>query len=77
LRLRRRAAAAAPALAGLVRDGFAHRRKPIAGSLELAGGPSRAVVREALLALRLDGDSRAEALTPAEFVQLAERLGVQ
>jgi 16S rRNA (adenine1518-N6/adenine1519-N6)-dimethyltransferase len=76
LRLRRRAGAAPPALAGLVRGGFAHRRKPIAGSLELAGGPSRDAVREALHALGLDVDARAEALAPADFVQLAERLGV-
>ena len=37
-----------PALARLVRDAFAHRRKPLAGSLELAGGPSREAVRAAL-----------------------------
>jgi 16S rRNA (adenine1518-N6/adenine1519-N6)-dimethyltransferase len=76
LRLRRRAAAVPPALAGFVRDAFAHRRKPIAGSLELAGGPSREAVRGALGALGLDGDARAEALAPADFVHLAERLGV-
>ena len=78
LRLTRRAAAAppAPALAGLVRDAFAHRRKPIAGSLELAGGPSREAVRGALRALGLDAEARAEALAPADFVQLAERLEV-
>jgi 16S rRNA (adenine1518-N6/adenine1519-N6)-dimethyltransferase len=76
LRLRRRAAAAPPALAGFVRDAFAHRRKPIAGSLELAGGPSREAVRAALRALGLDWDARAEALAPADFVRLAERLGV-
>jgi 16S rRNA (adenine1518-N6/adenine1519-N6)-dimethyltransferase len=76
VQLRRRAAAAPPALAGFVRDGFAHRRKPIAGSLELAGGPPREAVRAALRDLGLDGDARAEALAPADFVHLAERLGV-
>jgi 16S rRNA (adenine1518-N6/adenine1519-N6)-dimethyltransferase len=76
LRLRRRGAAAPPALVGFVRDAFAHRRKPIAGSLELAGGPSRKAVHGALHALALDGDVRAEALAPADFVHLAERLGV-
>lgn len=76
LRLKRRSAAAPPALARFVRDAFAHRRKPIAGSLELTGGPSREAVRGALRALGLDGDARAEALAPADFVQLAERLGV-
>ena len=76
LRLERRAAAASPALAGFVRDAFAHRRKPIAGSLELAGGASREAVRGALNALGLDGNARAEALAPADFVDLAARLGV-
>jgi 16S rRNA (adenine1518-N6/adenine1519-N6)-dimethyltransferase len=74
LRLRRRATAASPSVAGLVRDAFAHRRKPIAGSLELAGGPSREAVRRALCGLRLDSEARAEALSPDDFVHLAERL---
>jgi 16S rRNA (adenine1518-N6/adenine1519-N6)-dimethyltransferase len=77
LRLRRRAAAAAPSVAGLVRGAFAHRRKPIAGSLQLAGGPSREAVRHALGALGLDSEARAEALAPADFVHLAERLEVR
>ena len=42
LRLRRVGPAPAAGVARLVRDAFAHRRKPLAGSLELAGGPSRA-----------------------------------
>jgi 16S rRNA (adenine1518-N6/adenine1519-N6)-dimethyltransferase len=77
LRLERRAPAAPPALAGMVRAAFAHRRKPVAGSLELAGGPSRDVVRATLGDLGLDRDARAEALTPADFVDVAERLGVR
>jgi 16S rRNA (adenine1518-N6/adenine1519-N6)-dimethyltransferase len=76
LRLRRRAAAAPPALTQLVRAAFGHRRKPIAGSLELAGGPSRETVRGALRALGLDSEARAEALAPADYVRLAERLEV-
>jgi 16S rRNA (adenine1518-N6/adenine1519-N6)-dimethyltransferase len=76
LRLTRRAPAAPPAVARLVRAAFAHRRKPIAGSLELAGGPSRAAVRAALDDLGLDEGARAEALAPADFVRVAERLGV-
>jgi 16S rRNA (adenine1518-N6/adenine1519-N6)-dimethyltransferase len=76
LRLRRQGAAAPPTLARFVRDAFAHRRKPIAGSLELAGGPSREEVRAALRDLGLHRDARAEALAPADFVQLAERLGI-
>jgi 16S rRNA (adenine1518-N6/adenine1519-N6)-dimethyltransferase len=76
LRLRRRAAAAPPALAQFVRDAFAHRRKPIAGSVELAGGPSREAVRDALRALGLDSEARAEELGPSDFARLAERLEV-
>jgi 16S rRNA (adenine1518-N6/adenine1519-N6)-dimethyltransferase len=77
LRLTRRGAAAPPDLARLVRDAFAHRRKPMAGSLELAGGPSREAVRTALGDLGLDQRARAEALAPADFVRVAERLGVR
>jgi 16S rRNA A1518/A1519 N6-dimethyltransferase RsmA/KsgA/DIM1 with predicted DNA glycosylase/AP lyase activity len=60
-----------------VRDAFAHRRKPMAGSVELAGGPSREAVRAALGDLGLDQGARAEALAPGEFVRVAERLGVR
>ena len=60
-----------------MRDAFAHRRKPMAGSLELAGGPSREAVRKALGGLGLDEGARAEALAPADFVRVAERLGVR
>ena len=77
LRLTRRGPAAPPDLARLVRGAFAHRRKPMAGSLELAGGPSREAVRTALGDLGLDQRARAEALAPADFVRVAERLGVR
>ena len=77
LRSRRRAAAAPPAVAGLVRDAFAHRRKPLAGSLELAGGPRGRRCAGRSAALGLDTEARAEALAPADFVQLAERLEVR
>jgi 16S rRNA (adenine1518-N6/adenine1519-N6)-dimethyltransferase len=77
LRLTRRGPAAPPGLARFVRDAFAHRRKPMAGSLELAGGPSREAVRKALGGLGLDEGARAEALAPADFVRVAERLGVR
>jgi 16S rRNA (adenine1518-N6/adenine1519-N6)-dimethyltransferase len=77
LRLTRRGPAAPPGLTGLVRGAFAHRRKPMAGSLELAGGPSREAVRTALGDLCLDEGARAEALAPADFVRVAERLGVR
>jgi 16S rRNA (adenine1518-N6/adenine1519-N6)-dimethyltransferase len=74
LRLVRRAAAPPEAVVGLVRAAFAHRRKPLAGSLELAGGPSRGTVREALRELGVAEDARAEALAPAQFADLAEAL---
>jgi 16S rRNA (adenine1518-N6/adenine1519-N6)-dimethyltransferase len=77
LRLARRGPAASGALARFVRDAFAHRRKPLAGSLELAGGPSRPEVRDALRALGLDEDARAETLAPAEFAALFARVGAE
>jgi 16S rRNA (adenine1518-N6/adenine1519-N6)-dimethyltransferase len=59
----------------LVRGAFAHRRKALAGSLELAGVETRERVRAALAELGLPPDARAEALAPEEFVRLAELLG--
>jgi 16S rRNA (adenine1518-N6/adenine1519-N6)-dimethyltransferase len=76
LRLRRVARAPGAAVAGLVRDAFAHRRKPLASSLELAGGPSRTDARAALERLGLEPDVRAERLAPAQFAALAAELGV-
>jgi 16S rRNA (adenine1518-N6/adenine1519-N6)-dimethyltransferase len=75
LRLERRAEAPAPAVAELVRGAFAHRRKAVAGSLELAGLARREQVRRALEDLGVPADVRAEAISPQEFVRLAERLG--
>ena len=48
----------------LVRGAFAHRRKTLAGSLELAGVAARDAVRAALEAAGLDPAARAEALAP-------------
>ncbi len=76
VRLRRVGPAAAAGVARLVRDAFAHRRKPLASSLELAGGPSRQEVRAALGRLGLEPDLRAERLAPAQFAELAVELGV-
>jgi 16S rRNA (adenine1518-N6/adenine1519-N6)-dimethyltransferase len=76
VRLRRVAPAPSPAVAGLVRAAFAHRRKPLASSLELAGRASRASARRALEGLGLPADSRAEGLTPGQFAALAAELGV-
>ena len=76
LRLRRVAPAPAPGVARLVRAAFAHRRKPLAGSLELASGPSRPQTRAALERLGLEPDVRAERLGPGQFAALADELGV-
>ena len=76
VRLRRVGPAPAAGVARLVRGAFAHRRKPLAGSLELAGGPSRPDSRAALERLGLEPDVRAERLAPAEFAALAAELGV-
>jgi 16S rRNA (adenine1518-N6/adenine1519-N6)-dimethyltransferase len=75
LRFVRRGPAASPSLSRLVREAFAHRRKPLAGSLELAGGPPRETARAALRELGLDQNARAEALAPTDFAALSERLG--
>jgi 16S rRNA (adenine1518-N6/adenine1519-N6)-dimethyltransferase len=75
LRLRRIAPAPAAGLARLVRDAFAHRRKPLASSVELAGGASRPEARAALERVGLPADIRAERLTPADFTALAAELG--
>lgn len=71
LRLERRGPAAPPQLRELVREGFAHRRKSLARSLELARPGRLEAVREALEALGLPADARAQALSPQQF----ERLG--
>jgi 16S rRNA (adenine1518-N6/adenine1519-N6)-dimethyltransferase len=75
LRLERRAGAPLDtAVIELVRGAFAHRRKALAGSLELAGVEARGRVRAALDELGIAPDARAEALAPDDFVRLAERL---
>ena len=61
----------------MVRGAFAHRRKPLAGSLELSGGPSRSSVREALGELGLNPDARAEALAPQDFAAPGSTAGVR
>ncbi len=58
----------------LVTAAFAHRRKRLANSLELAGFATRDAVAEALRAIDRNPDARAEELTPPEFVTLAEAL---
>jgi 16S rRNA (adenine1518-N6/adenine1519-N6)-dimethyltransferase len=75
--LTRTGPAAPAAVRALVRDAFAHRRKALPRSLALTGhhGPdvvSRA--REALEALGLPPDARAERLSPVQFADLQARL---
>lgn len=74
LGLRRTGPAAEEPVRALVRGAFAHRRKTLAGSLELAGGAPRPRVRAALAAAGLDVDSRAEALSPEDFLRLQAEL---
>jgi 16S rRNA (adenine1518-N6/adenine1519-N6)-dimethyltransferase len=74
LRLERVGPAASEAVATLVREAFAHRRKSVARSLELARPGSRDAARAALSGLGLPEDARAEQLAPQQFVELAERL---
>ena len=65
------------ALRALVAGSFAHRRKTLAGSLELSGRVperSRAQVRAALQELGHPADARAERLSPQDFAALAALL---
>ncbi len=75
LGLRRRGPGATPRLRALVQDGFAHRRKALSGALALARGRAvREPVREALAAMGLPEDARAERLAPARWRELDARL---
>jgi 16S rRNA (adenine1518-N6/adenine1519-N6)-dimethyltransferase len=75
LRLVRRGPAPAADTRELVRGAFAHRRKSLARSVELAGGSERGAVRAALREAGLAEDARAEALAPDDFVRVAALLG--
>jgi 16S rRNA (adenine1518-N6/adenine1519-N6)-dimethyltransferase len=59
----------------VVAASFAHRRKTLPNSLELAGVASRANAAQALDAIGRDSRARAEALEPRDFVALTEALG--
>jgi 16S rRNA (adenine1518-N6/adenine1519-N6)-dimethyltransferase len=54
----------------VVTAAFAHRRKQLANSLELAGVADRDRAAQALTAIGRDASSRAEELAPTEFVEL-------
>ena len=58
----------------VVTAAFAHRRKTLPNSLELAGLAARAVAAGALEAIGRDPSTRGEALAPQEFVALAREL---
>ncbi len=75
IRLRRRGPAAPPALVALVRQSFAHRRKSLARSLELAQPGRLRQFRDALERMGKPADARAEALAPADFERLAAIIG--
>ena len=77
--LRRAGPAVPDEVSSLVHAAFAHRRKTLAGSLELAAPPRerkarRPVARAALEQMGHPPDERAERLAPHEFVELARRL---
>jgi 16S rRNA (adenine1518-N6/adenine1519-N6)-dimethyltransferase len=58
----------------VVAAAFAHRRKTLPNSLELAGLAPREAAADALVAIGRTASTRAEALAPEEFVELAEAL---
>jgi 16S rRNA (adenine1518-N6/adenine1519-N6)-dimethyltransferase len=64
-----------PRVKQLVAAAFAHRRKRLANSLELAGLTDRGAASAALEAIGRDQNARAEELAPTEFVALAQALG--
>ena len=74
MRLVRTGPAAGEWMAKVVRGAFAHRRKTLAGSLELAGVAERGPARAALGELGIVENARAEQLSPQQFEALAERL---
>jgi len=59
----------------VVTAAFAHRRKQLANSVELAGLASRPQATEALTAIGRKASVRAEELAPEEFVALTDALG--
>ena len=58
----------------VVGSAFAHRRKMLANSLELAGVADRERAVAALAAIGRDGNARAQELAPEEFVALTRAL---
>jgi 16S rRNA (adenine1518-N6/adenine1519-N6)-dimethyltransferase len=73
-RRRRELPADYPRLKAVVGAAFAHRRKQLPNSIELAGLATRAEAVAALARIGREPSTRAEALTPDEFVALADAL---
>lgn len=71
---RRGAMRATPATTRLIHDAFRHRRKALAGSLQLSQPGVRERARAALVEMGLPADVRAERLAPEQFVELAAKL---
>jgi 16S rRNA (adenine1518-N6/adenine1519-N6)-dimethyltransferase len=63
-----------PQVKVLVGAAFAHRRKTLPNSLQLAGASTRAQAAAALATIGRDPETRAEALAPEEFIALAAAL---
>ena len=74
LGLRRIGPGAAEELVRVVRAAFAHRRKSLARSLELARPGSLGPAQRALERIGQPADARAEALSPTDFERFAEGL---
>jgi 16S rRNA (adenine1518-N6/adenine1519-N6)-dimethyltransferase len=74
LRLRRTGPGADAETKDLIRAAFAHRRKSLARSLEHSRPGSLGPAREALAALGLPENARAEALAPEQFAALSAKL---
>jgi 16S rRNA (adenine1518-N6/adenine1519-N6)-dimethyltransferase len=80
LALRRRGPGASEGLATIIRAAFAHRRKSMARSLELAAPGALAPAQRALEEIGRPADARAETLAPRDFQRFAtalERQGVE
>jgi 16S rRNA (adenine1518-N6/adenine1519-N6)-dimethyltransferase len=74
VRLVRHGPAPPAELRAFVRGAFAHRRKTLAGSLELSIGADGDAIRAALLDIGKPAQSRAESLVPSELRALWEAL---
>jgi len=74
LGLRRKGPGASESLARVVREAFAHRRKSMARSLELARPGTLGPAQRALEQIGRPADARAETLTPRDFERFAGAL---